>query len=127
MAHLEGLSQLVVRQEVTSANPRSTVASLSGLHDYARLYMPASANRTVFSVGHQCSRIALMRFMRLPWLFETRLLVLAPRRVDKARAGRDMIEWIDRRAIADSALKVKRPCLKRSIPTCVRACVLRSL
>ena len=84
VARLEGLSPaLLLRQEVTSANPRSTVASLSGLHDYARRYMPASANRTVFSVGNNCAH-------RFDEVYETALglpegtRLLVWRRVEKA-------------------------------------------
>ncbi len=99
VARLEGLAPaLLLKQGVTSANPRSTVASLSGLHDYARLLYAR------FGQPHCLQCGAPVQSHRFDEVYETalglpegtRLLVLAPRRVGNTRAGPDVLEWIDR-------------------------------
>ncbi len=96
---LEGLAPaLLLEQGVTGANPRSTVASLSGLYDYARLLYARLGQ------PHCLECRAPVQSHRFEEVYETalglsegtRLLVMAPRRVLEACAGLDMVEWIDR-------------------------------
>ena len=52
---IEGLSPAIsIEQKSTSHNPRSTVGTVTEIHDYLRLYTPASARRIAPNIICRC-------------------------------------------------------------------------
>jgi excinuclease ABC subunit A len=99
VGRIEGLAPaLALEQGGRRANPRSTVASLSGLHDYVRLLFARLGQPHCLNCGAavQSHRFEEVYETALGFAEGTRLLVLAPRRIDVGFAGSDLIEWIDR-------------------------------
>src|SRR3954467_13176318 len=95
--HIEGLSPAIsIEQKTTSRNPRSTVGTVTEIHDYMRLlwarvgipYSPV----TGLPIEAQTISMMVDRIMALPE--GTRLLLLAP--VVRDRKGeyrKEMAEW----------------------------------
>jgi excinuclease UvrABC ATPase subunit len=65
---IEGLSPAIsIEQKATSHNPRSTVGTVTEIHDYLRLCLPAWANRTARSTACRWHRKPSARWWTTCW------------------------------------------------------------
>ena len=99
VASLEGLAPaLALEQGGSRPNPRSTVATLSGLYDYARLLFARVGNPHCLACGQpvRAHRFEEVYETALGFAEGTRLLVLAPCRVQEGQTPASFAEWVDR-------------------------------
>jgi excinuclease ABC subunit A len=99
VAHIDGLAPAVaIDQGRGRQNPRSTVSSLSGIHDYLRLLFARLGQPHCLvcgaSVGSQRFEEVYETALGLPE--GTKLTVLAPRRLQQGQDAAKMLEEIDR-------------------------------
>ena len=96
---IDGLSPAIaLSQDRLHHHPRSTVATLSGVHDYLRLLFRRVGRPICLRCG---SPVRAQRFEEayetlagLP--IDTRLLVLAPRRRKEGESDKELGDWIER-------------------------------
>lgn len=99
VARLDGLAPaLALQQGGGRAHPRSTVATLAGLYDGVRLLFARLGQPHCMACGAavQAHRFEEVYETALGFAEGTRLLVLAPLRIEAHCAGSDVIEEIDR-------------------------------
>ena len=95
---IEGLAPAVaIGQVLRQDNPRSTVATLAGIHSYLRLLFARLGTPLCMACG------AEVRSQRFEEVYETvaglpegtKLLVLAPRRLEEGESGAAVLDWIE--------------------------------
>ena len=95
---LEGLAPAVAIGQVRRQdNPRSTVATLAGIHSYLRLLFARLGSPLCLACG------AEVRSQRFEEVYETvaglpegtKLLVLAPRRLEEGESAAAFLDWIE--------------------------------
>ena len=86
---IEGLSPAIaIEQKSTSHNPRSTVGTVTEIHDYLRLLYARVGTPWCCGEPIQSQSIAQMLDQILSWESGTRILVLAPVLRDRKEIGR---------------------------------------
>ncbi len=96
---IEGLAPaLALEQGRTRPNPRSTVATLSGLYDYMRLLYARVGEPHCLACGQavRAHRFEEVYETALGFAEGTRLLVLAPYRLREGQTSASFAEWVDR-------------------------------
>jgi excinuclease ABC subunit A len=99
VASIEGLAPaLALEQGRTRPNSRSTVATLSGLYDYMRLLYARVGEPHCLACGQavRSHRFEEVYETALGFAEGTRLLVLAPYRVQEGQTSASFVEWVDR-------------------------------
>ena len=110
---IEGLAPAVaIAQGRSRDNPRSTVATLTGIYDYLRLLFARLGRPFCLACG------AAVQSQRFEEVYETvaglpagtKLLVLAPRRLEEGESAAAALEWIEgcgyRRLRADGRMRL---------------------
>ena len=97
--YIEGLSPAIaIEQRSSAANPRSTVASTTEIHDYLRLLLPRSGSLMIPATGAPIFKQTPQQIVDqiLAYPAESKIVILAPLVRDQVGEFRDVIEKIKR-------------------------------